>query len=168
MYKNLALIPIAALTAIALFAAACDDDDAEDAVSIKENYDALTATLAATTDIAAADDEAKDVMNDSCSDLQDKIDSDDLDDFCNDLEEAVNDEDQAKFDQVKASFASIEPEIRTAIGEEVGDAVDEAVDDDDDGDDPLEGGDPGDDDSSSDNPDDGLNEDDIENPTDDE
>jgi hypothetical protein len=164
--KKCLLAGAAAIAALGMFTA-CDDDDAEDAVGIKENYDALVASLAAATDINAADDDVKDEMKDDCSALQDKVDSDDLDDFCNDLEAAIVDEDQADFDAAKASFAAAEADIRTAIGEEVGEAVDDADDGDDD-DDPLEGGDPGDDDGNSDVPDDGLNEDDVENPTDEE
>ena len=163
MNKALLILGAGAIAAMALFTA-CDGDDAEDAVSIKENFDALVASLAATTDINAADDVLKDEMNDDCSALQDKVDSDELDDFCNDLEAAIDDEDQADFDAAKQSFAAAEDDIRTAIGEEVGEAVDDADDGDDD---PLEGGDPGDD-GNTDNDDDDVDEDDIENPTDEE
>jgi hypothetical protein len=155
----------AAFVAVAAFLTGCDDDDAEDAVSIKENYDALVASLAAATDINAADDDLKDEMKDDCSALQDKVDSDDLDDFCSDLEAAIDDEDQADFDAAKTSFATVEDDVRTAIGEEVGEAVDDATGDDDD---PLEGGDPGGDDGNTDTDDDDVDEDDIENPTDEE
>jgi hypothetical protein len=166
MNKALLYLGAASIAAMALFTA-CDDDDAEDAVTIKENYDALVASIAASPDINAADDDVKDEMKDNCADLQDDVDSDDLDDFCNDLEAAIDDEDQAGFDAAKQSFAAAEADIRTAIGEEVGEAVEDAEDDD-----PLEGGNPGDDDddddTNTDNPDDGLNEDDVENPTDEE
>jgi hypothetical protein len=115
MKKPLLALAAAMVASAAVFGA-CDDDDAEDAVSIKENYDALVASLAATTDINAADDDVKDEMKDDCSALQDKVDSDELDDFCNDLEAAIDDEDQADFDAAKTSFANVESDIRTALG----------------------------------------------------
>jgi hypothetical protein len=175
MKKKFLSISGACLAALALVAGACTDDDsaqnAEDAAGALEEF---TNDLNGTNDIVQASDDVKDSMKDNCGDLQDSVDSDDLDEFCNALGEAVDDDDQQAYTALKGAFPAIQQQVEAQIAADIQDAAS-----DDDGDDPLEGGDPGDDplddgdDDGTDNEnddadDDDVDDDDVENPLDNE
>jgi hypothetical protein len=143
--KALALVTAVTIGSMAAFFGACGDDDGdqESAADLTATFENFKRDLLATNDIGNAPDDVKDGLKDDCGELQDGVDSDDLDEFCDDLGAAIDDEDQADFEVAKGRFATVE----TAFRNEIADRAQDAVGDDDD-DEPLEGGDPGDDDDN--------------------
>jgi hypothetical protein len=166
MKKKYLSITGALLAALMLGAGACGgDDDAQDAEGTASALEEFTNDFNGAEDITQAAGDVKDSLNDNCDDLRNDVDSDELDGFCEALRDAIDDDDQQAFTELKGAFPAIEQQIRAKIAEDIQDA---AADDNDE-DNPLEGGDPGDDDdTNTDTEGDGLNEDDVENPTDNE
>ena len=138
MRRRFGLMTVAALATLALVGGiACDDDDNGDGDNEEQNeaaadlagtFDNFKRDLAATENIEEAPDDVKDGLKDDCSTLQDEIDNEAIDEYCDDLTAAIDDEDQTEYARVKSEFAAVE----AVFTQEVGDIVDEDDDDSDD------------------------------------
>jgi hypothetical protein len=122
---------------------ACNDDGddaANDAQGLAGDLEQFSNTFNGTDDLVQASDDVKDDLKSGCSDLQDGVDSDALDNFCDDLGDAVDDDDQAAFTALKGQWPSTETEVRADIAADIGDAADDGDDgdNDDDADNPLD------------------------------
>lgn len=116
----------------ALFAfAACGDDNGDDGDAARESAADLQANLenfqrdiTGIGNIEETPDNLKDGLKDSCSDLQDEIDSDKLDDFCGDLGDAIDDENQTDYETLKARVG---PDVIDEFRDEIADRLNDAA-----------------------------------------
>lgn len=124
----LGMAAIAALAASAVVFGACNDDDGgnadlESASDLSATYENFKRDLEATADIEQAPDDIKNGLKDNCGDLQDGVDSDFLDDFCEDLGNAIDDENQSEYAATKTRFASdVEAQLEDEIADRLRDA----------------------------------------------
>lgn len=116
----------ATLTAVAIIGAGCNDDNEDasnDAQDLAGTLEQFNNAFNGTTDLVQASDDVKGDMRDNCGELQDGVESDGLDEFCDDLDAAIDDDNQAAFDALKAQWPTIETEVRNDIAGDVIDAA---------------------------------------------
>lgn len=104
---------LAALSVAAIFAlAACGDDSGggeaarKSAADLQANLENFQRDLAGIANIEEAPANLKDGLKDSCSKLQDEINSETLDDFCANLGDAIDAENQTDYQALKGRVAT--------------------------------------------------------------